>query len=75
MEDYSIKLVRPFEDLIKAFSKVLEEERDATPDRGNFTRDEMMRSAMKHGRGHINPKLVGEWVEKIFEERGIPLPP
>ena len=74
MEDYAVKLVRPFEDLIKTFAKVLQEERDATPDRGYFTYDEMMKSAMTIGRGHHNPNQVKEFVDKIFNERGIPLP-
>jgi len=72
MEDYVVKLVRPFEDLITTFTMVLDAEREATPDRGYFTREEMMRSAMIYGNGHHNPTQVKEWVDKIFKERGIP---
>lgn len=68
MEDHVVKLVRPFEDLIILFAKVLEEERKI----GKFmTHNEMMKSVMTNSGGLSNPVQVKEMVDKIFKERGL----
>lgn len=66
MKNVSVKLVRPLEIAIVILAEIIQEEKV----NGYITdRNEMVKLVMVKSRGLINPVVVKELVDKLFEER------